>query len=221
MKRAVLGLMAAVAIAMPPSRAAADAPVKMLVSASTDGRGRLLPPSVETQALLRFLEVETGLRFEVEAYPWLRALKMAEKGEGLLYGASQTRERRQTLDFSEPMFKDSVWLVTRCDRSFDYQQLSQLDGLRVGVVRGTVNSSGFDAAAREGRFQVEFETGDSRARFEKLLLGRTHVLLMYSQWSAQEVDRAVQDRYGMLGAREAGAMQGKPCLLYTSPSPRD
>lgn len=215
MRSGVLAFMTSLALAWAGSpTVAAEAPVKLLISGTTDGRGLAMPLGSEVQALLHFLEQETGLSFDVQAYPWQRALRMASQGEGLLFGASLTAQRQQTLSFSEPLYRESAWLVTRCDRTFDYQQLSQLEGKTLGAVRGTVNGPDFDAAVRAGRFRLDNETGDSRARFEKLLLGRTEALLVYSRWPAPEVERALQARYGMLGAREPEAMRRHPfCVL--------
>lgn len=218
MRSGVLAFMTSLALAWAGSTAsAAEAPVTLLISGTTDGRGQAMPLSSETQSLLRFLEQETGLTFEVQAYPWQRALRMASQGEGLLFGASRTAERQQTLSFSEPLYRESAWLVARCDRTFDYQQLSQLDGKTLGAVRGAINGPGFDAAVRAGRFRLDYETGDSRARFEKLLLGRTDALLIYSRWPAPDVERALQERYGMLGAREPEPMRRHPFCVMPQP----
>jgi polar amino acid transport system substrate-binding protein len=199
------------------SALAAGQPVKLLMSATTDGNGRVMPLSEETRALLQAIEQASGLSFEVQPLPWQRALRLVAQGEGLLFGATLTAERQKTLAFSEPLYRESVWLVTRCDRTFDYRQLSQLEGKTLGAVRGGVIGPDVDAAVRAGRFRLDYETGDSRARFEKLLLGRTDALLIYSRWPAADVERALQERYGMLGARESDAMQRHPFCVMPRP----
>lgn len=218
LRLAAAALSASLFLAVFGSRAlAAGPPVKLFVSATTDGAGHVMPLSDETRDLLQGIEQASGLAFDVRPVPWPRALRMATQGDGLLYGATMTAERRKTLAFSEPLYRESVWLVTRCDRAIDYRQLSQLDGLSIGAVRGTVNGPDFDAAVSAGRFRLDFETGDSRARFEKLLLGRTDALLMYSRWSSQEVALVLQARYGGMGVREADSVQRQPFCVMPRP----
>ncbi|MBC3916614.1 transporter substrate-binding domain-containing protein [Undibacterium sp. CY18W] len=154
----------------------------LLMSEELDDKGKVIPLSPEVTALLRYLEQHSGLTFDIRRYPWKRALENAEKGEGLIFGISKTRERLRSFKFSQPIFTDQSLLVTRCDSKFVFQSLDDLKGKTIGIVRGTSNGDKFDRLSNV-LFKVEDDTSNNSGRLKKLYLGRMDAFLLYSSAS--------------------------------------
>ena len=142
-----------------------------------------LPP--ETRAVLKFLESQLSIQFELRRQPWKRALDRAMAGEGLIFGVSKTKTRLKLLHFSETLYEDEVWLVSRCDATFPFKTLEDLKGKTIGVVRGASSGEEFDAQANK-LFRVEDDTGATQGRFTKLAQKRMDALVFYKANSTPE-----------------------------------
>ena len=98
---------------------------------------------------------------------------------------SRTRERLTMFHFSEPIYANYVWLVTRSDATFAFNGMQDLKGKTVGIVRGTSYGDEFDAN-RNSLFQVEEDTGSHGARLKKLLNRRMDVMVFGDRRSQAE-----------------------------------
>lgn len=152
--------------------------VPLLLSEELDEKNVLIPLPKETTAILQYLEGAIDLHFEVRRYPWKRAMENAKNGEGLIYGISKTSERLRKFVFSESLYIDKTWLITRCDATFVFNELQDLKGKTIGVVRGASTGEAFDQLANV-LFKIEDDTGASQARFNKLYNRRMNALIFY------------------------------------------
>ena len=167
------------ASAQASSKAVSNNKVVLLMSEELDGKGNVIPLSPEVLELLRYLEQQSKLRFELRRYPWKRALENAANGEGLIFGISKTPERLRSFKFSLPIFTDQSLLVTLCSASFSFNSINDLKGKTIGRVRGTSHGEEFDRQSNV-LFKVEDDTGNNSGRFRKLYMRRMDAFLMYS-----------------------------------------
>ncbi len=184
--------------------------IVILMSEELDANGKVLPLASHIRGIFNYLEKQTGLSLEVRRYPWKRALEMAFNGEGIIFGISKTQEREKSLVFSTALYADSVYLVTRCDQTFKYQQVSDLKGKIIGMVRGTSYGSDFDNQIGK-LFKVESDTGSNAGRLRKLYQRRMDAFLMYSIQNSQQLASQLNQGYGA----EFPAHSDKPvfCVL--------
>jgi len=55
-----------------------------------------------------------GASIDANSYPFKRAMRMAELGQGIVVGVYKTDRRRERLDFSTPFYREkTVFLFTR------------------------------------------------------------------------------------------------------------
>lgn len=152
--------------------------VPLMISEEVAGDLKLEPLPPETRAVINFLETQLPIKFDLQRQPWKRALDRAFAGQGMIFGISKTEERLKSLTFSEPFYEDSVWLVTRCDNKFPFNELSDLKGKSIGVVRGASAGEEFDALANK-LFKIEDDTGATQGRFTKLYQKRMDALIYF------------------------------------------
>lgn len=121
-----------------------------------------------------------GTPARIEAMPWSRALELIDRAECGVGGLYQNSDRLARFDFSAPIFVERLLLYARRDRLPAYQRLADLEGLRIGVIRGWSYGDAFDAARRQGRLQVEEVAGDAQ-NFSKLASGRLDLVVAVEQ----------------------------------------
>ncbi|MFZ6754299.1 substrate-binding periplasmic protein [Undibacterium sp. Dicai25W] len=174
----------------------ASSPVPIFFN--TDINTELTIPSVvpETQAMINFMEDQLHIKFTLQRQPWKRALKSAYAGEGLIMGISKTKERLDNLNFSEPFSEDNAWLITRCDKRFQFNNLSDLQGKTIGMVRGTSAGTNFDL--QENRlFILENDPDSTTARLIKLSKMRMDaiVFLKNSATPMDKMDKELNENF--------------------------
>lgn len=152
--------------------------VPLMISEEVTGELKLEPLPYETRAVISFLETQLPIRFDLQRQPWKRALDKAFAGYGMIFGISKTTERLKHLNFSESLYDDNVWLVTRCDTQFPFDTLADLKAKKIGVVRGASAGEEFDAQANK-LFKVEDDTGATQGRFTKLYQKRMDALIFF------------------------------------------
>jgi hypothetical protein len=176
----LLGLFAssmshAQSIAMPPHSNNTNKPplqkIVVLLSETVDEEQQLNPIDSKTKDLLHYLEQQLHLEFEFRRYPWIRAMHHTAQGEGLLLGMSKTPERQRSYIFSDPISYSANWLVTRCDQVFPFNELQDLKGKSIGLVKGTSSGKEFDLA-KNHLFKVEEDTASNFSRLNKLKMRR-------------------------------------------------
>ncbi|WP_162044127.1 ABC transporter substrate-binding protein [Undibacterium sp. YM2] len=174
----LLLLSSALLIATPGSatEAAKQDKLVLLIRELRNEAGDIVPIRDEIRQLLNYFEHHLQIKFEIRRYPWTRLLVNAKNGEGIIFGLSKNRERLQTYQFSEAIYANYVWLVTRSDSSFSYNSMLDLKGKTVGVIRGTSYGDEFDSQ-RNVLFQVEEDVGSHGARLKKLINKRMDVMI--------------------------------------------
>lgn len=167
----------------------AQAPLPVLVGENKNASGeqQALPPFI--LQLFSQLEGELGQAFSIERYPWVRAIKLAETEKKLIFGFSFTTERAKQFRFSEPLYYNNIWLVTRSDRTFPFKTLSDLKGKSVGVLRGSNYGGEFDRQKNK-LFRVEDDVDAYPARLKKLLMKRMDAMLYASAESRPQMVEA-------------------------------
>ena len=108
--------------------------------------------------------------------PWRRALLELDEGRAGIAGIYKNSERATRYDFSEPIYVEKIVVYFNQSRPIAFRTLADLDGKRVGVIRGWSYGDAFDAARKAGRFAAEDVTND-RANFQKLIHGRLDAVL--------------------------------------------
>lgn len=190
-------------IALSCSIEAANRPtVTMLLPERVQRPGEQLADSGRTKQLIAVLAKESGLDIQTAFYPWRRAQKLAERGEGLLWGVVRTPERARVLSFSTPMFTTPVWIIVPEGKRFAYHGIQDLQGKTVSITRGSQYGGEF-MAQRDKLFKVEEEAGTLRARLGMLAQGRVDLLLSAStQQTSKDYAQHLNFRWGDLGRWE-------------------
>lgn len=158
------------------TEAAKQEKLVLLIRELRNEAGDIIPIRDEIRQLLNYFEHQLQIKFEIRRYPWTRLLVNARTGEGIVFGLSKNRERLQTYQFSEAIYANYVWLVTRSDATFAYNNMLDLKGKTIGVIRGTSYGDEFDSQ-RNVLFQVEEDIGSHAARLKKLISKRMDVII--------------------------------------------
>ena len=164
------------AFGITPTHAANSVPV--LVVEQTDERGQIMPLNPRTTQLFNYLEDAANMKIDLRHYPWRRLLQNGESGEGLIFGIYKTPERSQIFAFSEPVYSDKIWLVSRCADRMIFNNLQDLKGKTIGIIQGSSAGEEFD---KQGNilFKAEYNTSNVASRFLKLHQKRMDAFLLY------------------------------------------
>lgn len=159
-----------------------------------DAKGVSVPLAEYKRKLLDYVAHELGVHFEIQRYPWRRALMMAENGEGLIFGISENAERKKIFQFSRPIYSKYVWLVTRSDAKFKYNSLTDLKGKSIGIVNGVDFGDAFNQQ-KNVLFTVEADTNSATSRFNKLIKRRMDAMVVTARTSdAKKLEKNIQRR---------------------------
>ena len=150
----------------------------ILIGGQISQSNKTLAPTQTTAALLDYLEKELNTKFTLKQYPWLRAMDAAERGEGMIYGIYKNKEREKKFIFSEPVFADTIWLVTRCDKQFPFNRIADLQGKTIGLQPGSSGGLEFDQGIHT-IFKPEHTTTDLTGSFLRLYQGRMDAFIFY------------------------------------------
>jgi polar amino acid transport system substrate-binding protein len=150
----------------------------ILIGGQISQSNKTLTPSKTTAALIDYLEKELNTKFTLKQYPWLRAMDAAERGEGMIYGIYKNKEREKKFIFSEPIFADTIWLVTRCDKQFPFNRIADLQGKTIGLQPGSSGGVEFDQGIHT-IFKPEHTTTDLTGSFLRLYQGRMDAFIFY------------------------------------------
>lgn len=112
----------------------------------------------------------------LETKPWKRALLELDQDKAGIGGIYKNDERNAKYDFSEPILTENIVIYFNTDKPIDFKTLADLNGKRVGVIRGWSYGNAFDAARKDGKFTTEDVVND-RANFLKLAHGRLDAVL--------------------------------------------
>lgn len=118
-------------------------------------------------ALIRAAFQLMGTPVQVEAKPWKRALEEIDTGRAGVGGIYKTAERLQKYDYSDPIYVENLLVYYNVANPLVFNQIQDLTGKRIGVLRGWSYGDAFDHTRRQGLFQVE-EVGSDDQNFRKL-----------------------------------------------------
>jgi len=162
--------------------------VNLLIRELRNDKGEVIPVKDDIRQLLLYLEREANVSFMINYYPMARLLNQIKNGEGLGFGLSKNSERLATMRFSEPIYANYVWIVTRKNNVFPFANLDDLKGKTIGVIRGVSYGDEFDQKKNEV-FTVEEDTASHVARLKKLAMNRMDAMLFGARQSnASEVE---------------------------------
>ncbi len=127
--------------------------------------------------MLRYIEKEIGYTFHIKLYPWKRAYTYSLMAKGGIIGLSMTKERLQIFDYSDIMYYDEVMVVVIKGKEFHFENINDLKGKKVGLIRGATFGDEFNQAVRSRLFTPK-EDESHVQRLMKLLYGRIDVALV-------------------------------------------
>lgn len=193
--------------------------VVLLIRELRSDNGEIVAIREDIRQLLNYLEREAQLHFEIRYYPMQRLLRNAKAGEGVVFGLSKNSERLQSFRYSDAIYSNYVWLVTRQDANIAFNEISDLRGHTVGVIRGMSYGDEFERQ-KDTTFKVEEDISSHVARLKKLALKRMDIMLFGDRRSSpREVEELLhnllrQDRSAS-GDKTAGEFKvlNKPLLV--------
>jgi ABC-type amino acid transport substrate-binding protein len=174
----------------------AEIPVLIATQTGADGKEMPVPPVIS--GIVAMLAKESGLNLVIHAYPWRRALRMAEMGEGLLYGAAATPERAEIFYFSKPLYSVSLWLVTAAQRSFEFQTWEDLRGKVISIHSGAHFIGEFEAQ-RDKLFKIAENSETFTSRLKMLNMGRVDAVVIDNPRSARQFEARLNCTYADIG----------------------
>jgi ABC-type amino acid transport substrate-binding protein len=174
----------------------AEIPVLIATQTGADGKEMPVPPVIS--GIVAMLAKESGLNLVIHAYPWRRALRMAEMGEGLLYGAAATPERAEIFYFSKPLYSVSLWLVTAAQRSFEFQTWEDLRGKVISIHSGAHFIGEFEAQ-RDKLFKIAENSETFTSRLKMLNMGCVDAVVIDNPRSARQFEARLNCTYADIG----------------------
>ncbi len=182
-------------VGLHPATARAEKPDRVLLVATASNDIRSGPTAQSAfRNTIEYVGRELDIGFEVRHYPWNRLIQNLNRGEGLAFGLSKNRTRLQTLHFSEPVYVNYVWLVTRSDAAFPFSGMQDLKGRSVGISRGASYGDEFDRQ-KNILFTAEEDAYGLQNRLNKLLNNRMDVILFQNRNADPEQVEAKLNRH--------------------------
>jgi len=157
--------------------------IPLMIAETRDEYGRLAPIRPENQKILNYFERALNQPFDIQRYPLQRIAEQLRQSGGLAFGLTKTSERLQYMKFSDPVFSDYIWVVSRSDSDLEYTNLQDLKNKSVGIARGVRLGDDIDQH-RNILFKAEEDPAQLSARLKKLLSGRMDCMLLNSRHSS-------------------------------------
>jgi ABC-type amino acid transport substrate-binding protein len=200
MQKFVIGLllcaipMMGLAVPLPPKKNARPVVVVLMAEQKGD-RDQILPLTRNVLQLFSYLEESAQIKIEIRRYPWRRVLHNGENGEGLIFGIYKTPARLTSFHFSEPVYSDKVWLVSRCEDNLLFNAIQDLKGKKIGIVQGSSAGDEFDSQVNV-IFKPEYNTSSLAGRFLKLYQKRMDAFLLYEpRTNLKELQKELNQLY--------------------------
>jgi polar amino acid transport system substrate-binding protein len=148
-----------------------------------------------TTEIVRLVFETAGYRTEVTYMPWVRVLAEVKKGVfDAMYPAYYSDSRSQDYALSAPIANGPLVLCKRSDRRLQYRSLEDLRPYNVGVVRGYVNTTDFDAAD----FIAKKIVNNDKQNLLKVLTGRIDLAVIDMYTAQHLIDTAIPQARGKL-----------------------
>jgi polar amino acid transport system substrate-binding protein len=156
---------------------------------------------------------EAKIECSYDIYPWRRAQELMKSGDAdgmMVIGRNPKRE--EWIRFSPPHFRTEYGVFVKADNEFDFSDISQLQGLRIGVFAPSNTATQLmgirDEMIAQGLNPLEIEERpDDASGFRKLAAGRIDAV-----YSNRDRGQQILEAEGLVdGVRYAGGHQG---ILY-------
>lgn len=196
MMKRVLALLTLTAV-LPAAAAHAihkTAEIPVLIAESIDAQGNQLPAPPLISAVVSLLAEETGLKLVIRAYPWRRALMMAEHGEGLLYGATSTPERQRYFKFTRPLYDANQWLVSSAQAPLEFQRWEDLRDKVISIGSGSKFGPEFESR-RDKLFKIEQNATSTESRLKMLTAHHVDAVLLDSFRNPAQLSASLNCRF--------------------------
>ena len=174
----MIGGTASVCLA-PPLALAASEPgngaVRLVATEFPPYTSATLPNGGTACAITRAALERAGLSMTLQFRPWARALAELQNGQwdGII-GAWHSVEREAFMSFPRPLgITNRIGFMARAGTTITVTDLSQLAGLKIGVVRDYANPPAFEQAHLQ-----RDEAFDDLTNLRKLLAGRVDLALI-------------------------------------------
>jgi polar amino acid transport system substrate-binding protein len=168
-----------------PNRALSSETISLFLGEVIDSKGQQMPVAADVEKIVRYVEAETGLKFQIKLLPWRRAQLLVKNGDGIIYGFSKSPERVDFFDFSLPVVVEKVWAITADNGDAKITTVNTLIGKTISIERGVSHGFEFEKA-KNLVFRVDEDTASVELRFKKLFAGRSDALF----WQARQFRRA-------------------------------
>ena len=174
--------------------------------------GRDLPDLGFTSEIVRRAFERAGYRVEITFMPWARVLRRVARGDSdAMYPAYHSADRARTFALSNPFAWSYLVFYKRVEAEIDYTRLRDLEGYRIGVVRGYVNSPAFDRAG----YLTKEPTDNDESNLRKLLRGRIDLAVIDLYTARHLLEHRIPGGAGRLEPLEP-PLQVKPLFLGVS-----
>lgn len=143
--------------------------------------GAALPRQGFVSATIADALKATGYSVEMQFFPWSRAVRLVDSDASYIgfFPAYYSRERASRYLFSEPIGRSTMVFLERADKPVKWAKYDDLQGHRIGVVRGFVNTEELDARIAKKKLIAE-EVPDDRSNILKLAAGRVDLVVIDS-----------------------------------------
>jgi ABC-type amino acid transport substrate-binding protein len=174
--------------------------------------GKDLPHLGFTSEIVRRAFERAGYSVEISFMPWARVLRRVARGASdAMYPAYRSPERARTFALSDPFAWSYLVFYKRVEAEIGYTRLRDLQGHRIGVVRGYVNSPAFDRAD----YLLKEPTDSDESNLRKLLRGRIDLAVIDLHTARYLLQNRLSRGVGRLEPLEP-PLQVKPLYLGVS-----
>ncbi|OHE64658.1 MAG: hypothetical protein A2Z99_19630 [Treponema sp. GWB1_62_6] len=115
-----------------------------------------------------------GVRTELTAVPWKRALDDTDAGRAGTGGIYQNSERLKKYDFSEPFYEERLAIFVPTGKEFGFDKMEDLYGKSFNVLSGWSYGDDFDAAVKAGKITSDSGATNDKSNFLKMMDGRNN-----------------------------------------------
>lgn len=96
--------------------------------------------------LIEAILSDMNIPYELQVYPFKRALHSAKTGEGVVVGIVKNEQREAFLDYSDSFYVEKNLLWVRKGHSFEFTKIPDLKGHTLGIKLGWSYGDEFDQA---------------------------------------------------------------------------
>lgn len=150
---------------------------------------------------------QAGYLGRIDYFPWNRAMQLGMKDAAYAgyFPAYYTEERARKCHFSAPIGTSTIGLAYLKGTPLEWNKLSDLNALKIGVVAGFSNGPEFDALADTGQLNVDASPNDM-LNLRKLLAHRVDAVVI----DALVMRYLAATEPGIAAKREQLAFHAKP-----------